>query len=84
MNRILFLWLGVCFAYVVHAQSTLTETLKNIKQTALLKQGAIGLSVVDVSSQKIIYDYQAHESFAPASNLKLISTATALNVLGAD
>lgn len=47
--------------------------------------GAIwGVKVVDLSNGEVLYERNAHRALTPASNMKLYTTATALDVLGAD
>lgn len=43
-----------------------------------------GVVVQDLETSKIIYNRNAEKSFAPASNMKLYTTAAALSTLGAD
>ncbi len=43
----------------------------------------IGLSVVDLTSGKPLIAYRANDDFHPASNIKLLTSAAALHVLGA-
>jgi serine-type D-Ala-D-Ala carboxypeptidase/endopeptidase (penicillin-binding protein 4) len=41
-----------------------------------------GIRIVDPERGQILYSYNAHRKFVPASNMKLLSTATALALLG--
>ncbi len=43
-----------------------------------------GVYVVDMSSGRVLYSYGADDQLNPASNVKLVSTATALDALGPD
>jgi D-alanyl-D-alanine carboxypeptidase/D-alanyl-D-alanine-endopeptidase (penicillin-binding protein 4) len=43
-----------------------------------------GVYVVDMNTGKVLYSYGADEQLNPASNMKLITTATALDALGPD
>ena len=47
-----------------------------------LKHASVGVSVVDMTTGRQVLEYQADKSFTPASVLKLITTATALETLG--
>lgn len=44
----------------------------------------IGISVQSLNTGEYLYKYNADKNFIPASNLKLLTTATALNYLGSD
>lgn len=41
-----------------------------------------GIRIVDPEGRRILYSRNAHRKFVPASNMKLIATATALSILG--
>jgi D-alanyl-D-alanine carboxypeptidase/D-alanyl-D-alanine-endopeptidase (penicillin-binding protein 4) len=43
-----------------------------------------GVYVVDLNTGKVLYSYGADEQLNPASNMKLVTTATALDALGPD
>ncbi|NCB26262.1 MAG: D-alanyl-D-alanine carboxypeptidase/D-alanyl-D-alanine-endopeptidase, partial [Bacteroidia bacterium] len=47
-----------------------------------LKHASVGVSIVDMTTGKQVVEYQADKSLTPASVLKLITTATALETLG--
>jgi len=47
-----------------------------------LAHAAISLKAIDLNSKKVIVSYNENMSLAPASNLKLVTTATALETLG--
>lgn len=44
----------------------------------------VGVLVKDLKSGRVIADFQSEKSLIPASNMKLITTATALELLGSD
>ncbi len=48
------------------------------------KHASVGVSVLDIENEKEIGAYDAQKSLIPASNLKVMTTATALALLGAD
>jgi D-alanyl-D-alanine carboxypeptidase/D-alanyl-D-alanine-endopeptidase (penicillin-binding protein 4) len=53
-------------------------------RSAHLPHARIGVSVVDASSGRVVFERDAAESFNPASNTKLVTAAVALSVLGPD
>ncbi len=68
----------------LHGQTTIKARLEQILADSLLKQAQVGISIRDVKSTNLIFEKNANQSFTPASNLKLLTTATALSALGAD
>lgn len=57
--------------------------LAEIKTSDGLRGAAIGLCVLDPQGE-LVFDEQAHTAFIPASALKTVTTATALELLGPD
>ncbi len=53
-------------------------------QDSELKNAQIGFSMVTLKTGKLLYSYQANKSLSTASTLKLITTSSALELLGAD
>ena len=47
-----------------------------------LAHAAIGFKAIDLSTKRVIVSYNENMSLTPASNLKLITTATALEIMG--
>lgn len=43
-----------------------------------------GISVISLKDNRVVYSRDAQKSFSPASNMKLVTTAAALDLLGAD
>jgi len=57
---------------------------EQLVQTAPVDKGEWGLLVVDAKSGEMLYEKNADKYFVPASNMKLLTTALALDKLGAD
>ncbi|MDR2073894.1 MAG: D-alanyl-D-alanine carboxypeptidase/D-alanyl-D-alanine-endopeptidase [Oscillospiraceae bacterium] len=53
-------------------------------QTDSMKNADFALIVKDMESGEIVYDYNIKNSIVPASTLKTVTTATALEIFGAD
>lgn len=49
-----------------------------------MRHAQIGFQLRDVATNKVVAEYQAQQSLTPASVTKIITTATALDMLGAD
>ncbi len=65
----------------IHAQGT---EISSFIKASNLKHAGIGIKVVEISSGKTIYSYNEQMSFCPASCMKLVSSAAALELLGPD
>lgn len=69
--------------------TTTTDTLNSIEKAiktlytdASLKNASISFNVVNTSDNSVIASYNPNQSLVPASTMKLVTTATALEVLG--
>ena len=89
MNKVIFLLLFfqlVSWATIAQdppALIKLKDELKKASDDPLFKYGQIGFSFRSADG-KIIHESNANKSLIPASNLKLLTTATALKILGSD
>ena len=63
---------------------SLAQRLDGILGSTWLKSAVNGVYVVDATTGKELYAYGADRQLNPASNTKLVSTATAFATLGAD
>lgn len=63
-------------------QTALEESLKAVIQSHLLKNTSYGISVVCLNNNASILNYRGGELFGVASNMKLLTTAAALEYLG--
>lgn len=62
----------------VHPQTAVQQLLNN----PALKHASVGISVVDLQSGRVVAAHDAQKSLTPASVLKLVTSATALEVFG--
>jgi D-alanyl-D-alanine carboxypeptidase/D-alanyl-D-alanine-endopeptidase (penicillin-binding protein 4) len=58
--------------------------LNTFIQKENLRHAAIGFKAVELNSGMLIADYNSSISLTPASNMKIVTTATALDIMGAD
>ncbi|MFM7365509.1 MAG: D-alanyl-D-alanine carboxypeptidase/D-alanyl-D-alanine-endopeptidase [Cuspidothrix sp.] len=64
--------------------SQLSSAINNITNSSQFNRGRWGILVKTLLSDKILYNQDAQKYFIPASNIKLFTTAAALQQLGAD
>lgn len=84
LNRFIPL-VAICFLqFSVEAQMSWTTQLKPILEDSLLKRAQVGISIRDIAASTLVFEKNADHAFTPASNLKVVTTAAALAVLGAD
>jgi D-alanyl-D-alanine carboxypeptidase/D-alanyl-D-alanine-endopeptidase (penicillin-binding protein 4) len=62
--------------------ATLPEQIDALLSAPFLKKATIGISVVDLRSGKVLFSRGEDISLNPASNIKLVTTAAALAILG--
>ena len=75
-----------------YSQPTKAETTSNVELDALIRQiveqklvgGDASISIRDRATGELLYDYNGETPIKPASNMKLITTAAALETLGKD
>jgi len=72
------------FVENIHAQNQLQQAINQLADDADLKHAGLGFCLIDVDENKIIAQHNADLGLIPASSLKVVTTATALGVLGAD
>jgi D-alanyl-D-alanine carboxypeptidase/D-alanyl-D-alanine-endopeptidase (penicillin-binding protein 4) len=66
------------------ATGRFAERAEKLVQAAPVDKGEWGLLVVDAVTGETLYEKNADKYFVPASNMKLLTTALALDTLGAD
>ena len=69
--------------FSARAAAQLPEPVRAALQAAGLSESAIGIVVERVSDQRGVMSHQAERSFQPASTMKLLTSAVALERLGA-
>lgn len=80
MRKIVLLAFLVVNGWILYAQ--MPSAFVNFLNKKELTHAAIGFKAIDLSTNKIIVSYNENMSLTPASNMKLVTTATALEVLG--
>lgn len=76
-----------CFFSAFGQQSgsdSMYSQLRALERSSLLYRGSVGLMVKDQETGEVLINYNAERSYVPASNLKVVTTASALAILGED
>lgn len=86
MNKIylilFFLTFSLCFSFQSHGQVPLP--VKRFLALPELRGASFSLLAKDIENGEILYQYNSDKSLTPASVMKLVTTATALEILGED
>lgn len=80
MKKQTFIILLLLFSTFAFAKSPLDDLVNN----SLLQNANISLLVKDAATNTAVCEYRSKNSIVPASTMKLVTTATALELLGAD
>ena len=73
----------LCFLVGVHSQEV-NKSIENFISDPFLKNASISFEIVAVDNDSVVSSYYSEKSLVPASTMKLITTATALEVFGKD
>ncbi|HET6861432.1 MAG TPA: D-alanyl-D-alanine carboxypeptidase/D-alanyl-D-alanine-endopeptidase [Pyrinomonadaceae bacterium] len=69
---------------VFNSDASLTKTLDALLSEPEFNVSRLGVAVISLRDGKLIYQRNGDKSFTPASNMKIFTTAVALDLLGAD
>jgi D-alanyl-D-alanine carboxypeptidase/D-alanyl-D-alanine-endopeptidase (penicillin-binding protein 4) len=76
--------LGGCATFSGQGGPALEDEIRAIIGEPPLDQVHWGILIVDPDQGRTLFSLEAHKKFVPASNMKVLSTATALSLLGPD
>ncbi len=84
-----FLFFTCATNQVVTKPTQPPKTVKNLKKQielvlkdSVLQQSKVGIKIVSLKNGEVLYSRNSDKLFHPASNMKLLTTATALHYLG--
>lgn len=80
MRKNIFLLLLIVTSVSTYSQNTLEKFVN----CDILKNANISLAVKDLTSGKILYNYRSGNASIPASTMKVVTTSTAVELLGAN
>jgi D-alanyl-D-alanine carboxypeptidase/D-alanyl-D-alanine-endopeptidase (penicillin-binding protein 4) len=81
-NKLLAILILLCFLQAGNAQTPLS--IQQFLHHKSMKGASFSLMAMDVHSGETLYAYDADRKLTPASTLKVVTTATALELLGAE
>lgn len=82
MHRYVFTLLFLATALTSLAQHPYQGAANRLAADPSLKNGSLSISVIDVESGQLLASYEPERALSPASNLKVLATASALAILG--
>jgi serine-type D-Ala-D-Ala carboxypeptidase/endopeptidase (penicillin-binding protein 4) len=68
----------------VSSNEILNDAIRTLASDPALEHGQLGICVMDISSGEILGERKMNESLIPASNMKILTTAAGLSILGDD
>jgi serine-type D-Ala-D-Ala carboxypeptidase/endopeptidase (penicillin-binding protein 4) len=77
----LFLFFSCLISLAAPRQSLLSGPINQLLSKKAENE-SVGVAIMDARTGKILYTHNGHQAFTPASNIKLLTAATALYVLG--
>lgn len=83
-SQTMALFACICIASgpALQAQSTIATTVQQWADDPYFRHASVGVCVADATTGRILADVDAQKSYIPASTLKLLTTASALAILG--
>lgn len=81
MKKFVLISIGLYITLSLYAQE---EVLTNLVNHPYLQNANIGILVKDLSNGHVLANYRSRSIVPPASTLKIVTTATALEILGSD
>ncbi len=70
------------FSFAQNAEQSLAAAMKKMETDAQFKHASISLYVVDSKTGKVVFDKNSELGLAPASTLKVVTSAAAFELLG--
>src|SRR5258706_1345434 len=71
-------------SFVCGARADLQKDIQSILGDELLHNSSVGIAIEAMPEGRVLYRHNEHQLLMPASNMKILTTSAALNLLGAD
>lgn len=84
VNKLLFLFCLISSLQVIEAQTKLETALNSLVNDAELKYASLSFCAIDIKSNQIFAQRSPNKALIPASSMKVVTTGTALAILGKD
>ncbi|MDX1494706.1 MAG: D-alanyl-D-alanine carboxypeptidase, partial [Longimicrobiales bacterium] len=78
------LLMGGCATFGLGGSGVDRSAIESVLDTPPIDQIHVGVMAADASTGEVLYDRNGHRKFVPASNQKILVTATAMSLLGPD
>lgn len=72
------------FSNLCSGQSLFFQKISELQNDSLMKGAGIGIMVLNPENDSVLFDLNSNTSFVPASILKIVTSAAALEILGSD
>src|SRR5438874_1115757 len=66
------------------ARADLQKDIQSILADEFLRNASVGIAIEALPEGRVLYQHNEHQLLMPASNMKILTTSAALNLLGAD
>lgn len=77
-------FISLLFAFLLTLSATYAASIDKAISDSKINKSAVSISVKEVTTGKTVYELNSHKPVNPASTLKVITLAAALNELGTD
>lgn len=84
---VMLMWIISCRSADIQVdpiKSKTEITVSDFRNLPQIKNASLGIKVMNLQTNKTLFELNSNKSLVPASNLKLLTTGAALEVLGAD
>ena len=82
--RIFTIFLFVTISFCGFSQQDFRVSLNKILQQPEYKNATVGIQIVDLETGNPLFEWNAEKLMIPASTLKIVTSATSFEILGAD